>query len=144
MSCVLIIDDDDLVREIVKAMLVSEGHEVVLALDGQDGIRQFNNRRIDLVVCDVFMPNQDGIETLRELRRMNAGLPIVMMTGGATATQTETHNCPDVDFLRMTVLLGATKTIAKPFEVDELVALVQRCLGSRTQASAAGSIAGCQ
>ena len=118
MSCVLIIDDDDLVRDVVKAVLELDGHEVVVALDGQDGIRQFQDRRIDLVVCDVFMPNRDGIETLRELRRMNAGLPIVMMTGGTTETQTEMSNSPDVDFLRMTLLLGATKTIAKPFDVD--------------------------
>jgi len=144
MSCVLIIDDDDLVRDIVKTALLSGGHDVVLALDGRDGVRQFKDRRIDLVVCDVFMPNQDGIETLRELRRINASVPIVMMTGGGTMAKTEADNCPDVDFLRMTVLLGATKTIAKPFDVDELLALVQRCIGSRTQVNASGSMAGRQ
>lgn len=140
MSCVLVIDDDDLVREVVQTMLVSKGHKVVLALDGQDGIRQYKNQRIDLVVCDVFMPNSDGIETLRELRRMDASLPILMMTGGATTVQAEPHRFPDADFLRMTLLLGATRTIAKPFDVDELSALVQ-CLVSAPPSYTAGSAA---
>jgi len=130
MSCVLVIDDDELVREVVQTVLLSDGHEVVLALNGQDGIQQYKSQRIDLVVCDVFMPNGDGIETLRELRRMNASLPILMMTGGATMVQAEPRRSPDVDFLRMTMLLGATKTIAKPFNVDELLSLVHRCLVS--------------
>lgn len=130
MSCVLVIDDDDLVREVVEAALASQGHEVILALDGRDGVEQFKKRRFDLVVCDVFMPNHDGIETLRDLRTINPDLPILMMTGGAAVTHANGGEPADADFLRMSRLLGATSTIAKPFRLEELLDLVQRCLES--------------
>ena len=125
MSCVLVIDDDDLVREFMQTVLALEGHEVVLARDGRKGMCQLASHRFDLVFCDVFMPDQDGFATLRELREMRPGLPVVMMTGGPMMTQT---GAPDIDILRMALGLGATQTLEKPFDGEAMLGLLRRCL----------------
>lgn len=125
MARILVIDDDELVRSTVRAMLESGGHETVLAVDGEDGLRQFQKRAFDLVLCDVFMPRKEGLETVREIRQISATTPIISMTGSAPVKH---GGQPDPDFLRMSSLLGATRTIAKPFGRNELLALVRECL----------------
>ena len=82
MARILVIEDDELVRATVKRMLEDGGHAVDVAVDGIDGIRQFCGAPFDLVICDVFMPNKNGIETLRELRQINTDVPIIMMSAG--------------------------------------------------------------
>ena len=57
-------------------------------------LRQFQRQPCDLVVCDIFMPNKDGIATLRELRRLDAALPVITMTGGSPSARTETAPLP--------------------------------------------------
>lgn len=126
MARILVIDDDELVRGTVRVMLESDGHAVALAVDGEDGLRQFQSGTFDLVLCDVFMPQKEGLETVREIRQISAATPIISMTGSVPAKQ---GSQLDPDFLRMSSLLGATRTIAKPFRPNELLALVRECLG---------------
>ena len=106
-------------------MLESGGHEAVLAVDGEDRLRQFQRQMFDLVLCDVFMPQKEGLETVREIRQLSAATPIISMTGSLPARQGRRL---DPDFLRMSSALGATRTIAKPFGPNELLALVHECL----------------
>lgn len=127
MARILVIDDDELVRGTVQAMLQSDGYEVVLAVDGEDGIRQFQRQPFDLVLCDVFMPQKEGLATVREIRQLSTGIPIISMTGSVPANDSGPL---DPDFLRMSSALGATRTLAKPFRPRELLALVKECLGS--------------
>ncbi len=130
MPRILVIDDDDMVRGTVKAILERAGHEVTLAVDGEDGLRQFECQRCDLVVCDIFMPNKEGIATLRELRNLDAAIPVITMTGGSP-TAGRTGPTAYADYLNMSTLLGATRTIHKPFHATELIALVQECLDEK-------------
>ena len=125
MARILIIDDDELLRETVEAMLLSGGHKAVSAVDGEHGIRRFQEERFDLVLCDVFMPQKEGLETMRELRELSAVTPIISMTGSIASSGTGQL---DPDFLRMTAEFGATRTIVKPFKAADLLALVQQCL----------------
>ncbi len=127
---ILVIDDDDLLRETVRAMLEGGGHEVILAVHGDDGIRLFQEQPFDLVVCDVFMPQKDGLQTIREIREISPNTPIISMTGSCSRPSGGAHLDPD--FLRMTRGLGATQTLTKPFKAAKLLALVQRCLGPRS------------
>ena len=127
MAHILVIDDDELVRSTVRAMLESGGHETVLAVDGEDGLRQFQRQAFDLVLCDVFMPRKEGLETVREIRQISRDTPIISMTGSLPASE---GGRLDPDFLRMSGALGATRTIAKPFRPRELLALVKECLGT--------------
>ena len=126
MARILVIDDDDLIRGTVQTILASDGHEPVLAVDGEDGIRQFRRQPFDLVLCDVFMPHKDGLGTVREIRQLSAGTPIISMTGSIPTTD---GGRLDPDFLRMSGALGAMRTIAKPFRPHALLALVRECLG---------------
>ena len=126
MARILVIDDDELIRGTVRAILASDGHEPVLAVDGEDGIRQFRSQPFDLVLCDVFMPHKEGLATMREIRQLSAATPIISMTGSIPADDSDQAH---PDFLRMSGPLGATRTIAKPFRPRELLALVRKCLG---------------
>jgi len=130
MALILVIDDDEMVRSTVKAMLESRGHEVAVAVDGEDGQRQLEKRAFDLVLCDIFMPNKDGIGTLRDVRRVNPDLPIIIMTGGSPNAG-RIGDRTDVDYLHMARLLGATRTIGKPFTIKQLIVLVDEALAER-------------
>lgn len=126
MARILVIEDDELVQSTVRQMLEAAGHEVSTAADGDDGLRQFSRSRFDLVICDMFMPGKEGIETIRELRAAAAQIPIIGMTGGGSY-----RDVTDLDadgLLRMARTFGATRTIAKPFKAGDLLAAVQACL----------------
>jgi DNA-binding NtrC family response regulator len=126
MARVLVIDDEEDVRRVVDVMLRNAGHDPVLAVDGNDGLRHFQKQPFDLVICDVFMPNKEGIETLKEIRQLDPTVSIIMMSGGAPTAYFwgATHR----DYLAMAEALGATRTIEKPFKYLKLIGLVQECL----------------
>jgi CheY-like chemotaxis protein len=127
MALILVIDDDEMVRSTVKAMLESRGHAVAVAVDGEDGLRQLQQQPFDLVLCDIFMPNKDGIGTLREVRRADSAMPVIIMTGGSPNAG-RIGERTDVDYLHMARLLGATRTIGKPFTIKQLIDLVNEAL----------------
>jgi CheY-like chemotaxis protein len=126
MARILLVDDDEPVRATVQAMLVDRGHEVIPAVDGEDGILRFREQRFDLVICDVIMPNMDGLEMVRELRRLSRDIPIISMTGSFMRSTGGAHL--NAVYLRLCSELGATKVIAKPFRASELMPLVEQCL----------------
>jgi CheY-like chemotaxis protein len=125
MAHILVIDNDQLVRSTIQVALEFEGHTVVLAHDAQDGIREFGSRPFDLVICDVFMPDLSGLETISEIRGLSATAPIIAMTGGfAEAPETRFSS----DLLRIARHNGTTLRLTKPFRRDDLIALVRHCL----------------
>ena len=130
MARILVIEDDELVRATVKRMLEDGGHAVDVAVDGNDGILRFRGAPFDLVISDVFMPNKNGIETLRELRQINTDVPIIMMSAGIPEAW-RVAGLTDEDYLRMTAVLGATRTLEKPFRPGQLLALVREVLANR-------------
>jgi CheY-like chemotaxis protein len=107
-------------------MLKNAGHDAVLAVDGHDALRQFEQQRFDLVICDLFMPNKEGIATLRELRRLDPAVPVIMMSSDMPIASY--LGSAHVDYLGMAKALGATRTIEKPFKYSQLVSLVRECL----------------
>ncbi len=114
---ILLIDDDDLFREVTRLMLESGGHEVLEAKDGRDGLALFRKQPVDVVVTDLIMPQDEGIVTIRNIRALDKETRIVAISGsGRTA---------DVNFLTMAAKLGATSALAKPFEKEALLACVE-------------------
>jgi len=81
MARILVAEDDELVANVVLAMLRSGGYEVVLAKNGTEAVRIFGEQQFDLVLCDVHMPGKDGLEVTEEIRRAAPDMPIVSMTG---------------------------------------------------------------
>ena len=65
MALILVVDDDEGIRRVVEVMLKNAGHVPVLAVNGNDALQQFRQQHFDLVICDVVMPDKEGIETLR-------------------------------------------------------------------------------
>jgi CheY-like chemotaxis protein len=126
MARILIIDDEEEVRRVVDVMLKNAGYDAVLAVDGNDALRHFQQQRFDLVICDVFMPEKEGIETLKSLRQFDPVVPIIMMSGVAPTAYF--WGATQRNYLAMTEALGATRTIEKPFKYSQLIRLVHECL----------------
>ena len=109
----LVIDDDDLVRVTIAAMLEAAGYVVVQAEDGQQGVQLFQQHQIDLVVTDILMPSKEGIETIVEIRQRNREVRIIAVSGGGAIGAT-----PVLDAARQ---LGADDVLSKPFSKAELL-----------------------
>lgn len=101
-------------------MLASADYEVIRAEEGAAGPQLLKTHRIDLVVTDIIMPCMEGIETIREFREIDPDLPIIAMSGGGLTA--------GADYLRMAEALGANAILAKPFDREELLAIVEGCL----------------
>lgn len=122
---ILIIDDAADVCTSFQERLTIEGYQVWTASDGRKGLQLYHEYSCDLVITDVLMPELDGLEVVRTLRRLSATLPIIVMSGGGSR---------DLDFLVEAKIFGATQTISKPFRPDELVAMIHVLLNSTPQA----------
>ncbi|MBL8691332.1 MAG: response regulator [Rhodospirillaceae bacterium] len=120
MARILLIDDDATVRYALKQVLERAGHQVEEANDGMVGIEKYNATHPDIVVTDIIMPNQEGIETIIKLKRMAPEVAIIAMSGGG-----RTGNR---DFLAMAEKLGAARVMPKPFRPRELVEAVKALL----------------
>ncbi|WP_020474485.1 response regulator [Zavarzinella formosa] len=114
MATVLLVDDDVMVRAATRLMLERAGIDVAEAGDGAEGVRLFQKRQADVVLCDLFMPGKDGLELIRELCRDYPGVRIIAMSGGG-------HNGA-VDMLPAARKLGAAKVLYKPFNQAEVLA----------------------
>ena len=121
-ASILIIDDNEELRDTLVMLLEDEGYATLVAADGASGVRIFAAARPDLVITDVLMPGADGIETIREVRALDPDARIIAMSGGAVIG--------NAYYLRMAKVLGAMAVLAKPFEVEELVRAVASCLGA--------------
>jgi len=121
MARILVIDDEQAVRLFLREILETDGHEVVDAPDGKAGLRLFSEEPADLTIIDIFMPEKEGLETIRELRREYPGVKIIAISGGG--------GIGNFDFLHMAKRFGALRTIAKPFEKKEMLDAVQEALG---------------
>jgi two-component system, chemotaxis family, chemotaxis protein CheY len=119
MANVLVIDDEEQLRRLVARILRAEGHEVRVAANGREGLQMFREARPALLITDIVMPDQEGIETIIELRREAPEFPILAISGGGEGV-----------YLKLAAGVGATETLAKPFGADELVAAVERLLAN--------------
>ncbi|PYP37648.1 MAG: response regulator [Gemmatimonadetes bacterium] len=116
MARVLIIDDDVTLRQSLTKHLEHAGHEVRQAADGDAGVRAYERRAADVVIVDIFMPGQGGLQTIGRLRREWPGVKIVAISG--------TKQAGAIDVGGHALALGADQFISKPFEAAELAALV--------------------
>jgi putative two-component system response regulator len=114
---ILVIDDDDVVREVISEMLVSGGYDVVRAANAAEALERFTDEEIRLVVSDIVMPDLSGLELLEEMRLHRPSLPIVLVTGVNTR-----------DNLTEALTRGADGLVAKPFTQAELCVAVEKAL----------------
>ncbi|MFZ9683348.1 MAG: response regulator [Cephaloticoccus sp.] len=121
MAHILVIDDEENVRLLVAAILEQQGHQVQQADNGKTGMAAFRRTPPDLVITDLVMPEQEGVETILELRREKPGLPVIAMSGGLARSET---------YLDICRRLGVRATLSKPFGVKELLDVVGPALSA--------------
>ena len=116
---ILVVDDEADICTSLQERLTRGGYKVLTASDGRKGLQVYDGHLVDLVITDVLMPELDGLEVVRTLRRLGTAIPIIAMSGGGNR---------DLDFLAEAAEFGATRTISKPFRLKELVVMVHDLL----------------
>lgn len=130
MARILLIDDDNLLRSVLAKTLGYAGHEVLQASNGQQGVDLFRAITVDLVITDLVMPVQEGVETIVQIRRENPLMPIIAISGGLTHSSL---------YLKMAEKIGARRVLGKPFMPQELIQAVAEVLGISKPAADAGT-----
>ena len=121
MAHILLIDDDDAIRGMVRITLEHTGHTVTEAADGREGLQQLRGRAPDLVITDLIMPEKEGLEVMMEARKTHPSLRFIAMSGAGRRGS---------DYLRVAKYLGAKCILSKPFTPEQLMAEVNRLLAS--------------
>jgi len=122
MATILLVDDDDAVREMLARMLVGMGHEVQQAADGVECLRRVEARSFDLLITDIVMPEQGGLRTIDGVRKRCPGTKILAISGGGSLMNS-------ADYLALAESLGAHGTLEKPFDLEELESAVASLVG---------------
>ena len=123
MKRILLIEDDENIRRMLLMSLESYGYLVTEAGDGKEGLASYKASPADLVITDLVMPEKEGLETIRELRKTNPRVKIIAMSGGSRSNAGEN--------LKMAKLFGAAALVSKPFEVSKLAQTIAELLGER-------------
>ena len=131
MARVLVIDDDELFVKLMVLALKQRGHNVESALDGEAGYRLFGATDFDAVVCDIVMPEKEGIETIQQMRRDRPTLGIVAISGGL-----HLGHSSSIDVLDVVEKLGADVSLKKPFQMSALCQAVEGALAAHTWSAA--------
>ena len=124
MARILIIEDDIQLQKMLHQMLIHEGYEVQVACNGIEGIKCYHNTPADLVLTDIIMPEKSGIETISDLKKIHPEVTIIAMSGGGRA---------DIKLLEIAKILGAQRTINKPFTREKLLTTIKEVLKESSQ-----------
>ena len=117
---ILVVDDDDQLREMLRKMLEKAGYEVIEAADGKEALNLQEKSPSDLMITDIIMPEKEGIDTIMDFRMNYPQVRIIAMSGGGRIGPTE--------YLDMAEKLGADKTFAKPFSSKAMLATIKDLL----------------
>jgi CheY-like chemotaxis protein len=134
MPHILVVDDDPMVCMAIELYLERHNFQVTIADGGEAGLRAFEDGKFDLMIVDIFMPHMRGFESIRIFHERAPTLPLIAMSGYAFANL----NSPAPDFLRMTLELGASRCLRKPFTPAALLTVINECL-SETRSRPSGT-----
>ncbi len=123
MVSVLVIDDDTQVRTFLRDVLEAEGYEVRDAANGKVGVKAYRQQSADLVLCDIFMPEKEGLQTIRELHDEFGNVKIVAITGGNSRLS-------QADVLALAKKCGAVAGLGKPVKSSTLIGTLKQILAA--------------
>jgi CheY-like chemotaxis protein len=118
----LVIDDEALLRSLLRTILAQAGHEVFEARNGAAALRLLEAQGVDVIFCDMVMPGLDGLETIRRLRQRAPTARIVAMSGGGRSSE---------GVLGSALGVGANLILDKPFTVEQVVAAADEALAQQ-------------
>ena len=122
MARILVVDDDQFLRLLITRALETAGHSVSSCENGRQAVEHIQHADTDLLITDILMPEMDGVDTVRAIRRLQPDLPIIAISAGGPAKAS--------DFLSLAQAFGATETLTKPFRPEDIVAAAGRLLKS--------------
>ncbi|MEE9219753.1 MAG: response regulator [Acidobacteriota bacterium] len=114
---VLVVDDETIIRQLLSDFLKAKGYDVASVGSGEEALQWLREHRPSLVLLDIFMPNVNGLEVMRELKRTQPELCVLVLSGYV-----------DEDLEQQVKLLGACNCLPKPFDIHKLYALISSCL----------------
>ena len=117
MQKILVIDDEPHILLMLKKMLERHDFEIEMATNGAEGLSLFKLSTPDLVITDIIMPEMEGLETIREMKRIKPDLKIIAMSGGGKVSADS--------YLKIAGIFGGSKSLAKPFTMNEMLLAVQ-------------------
>ncbi|MEO5330648.1 MAG: response regulator [Magnetococcus sp. YQC-5] len=124
MARILVVDDDPLIRNLLREILEQAGHEVAEAANGRVGLRLVRQHPPDLVMTDILMPEKDGVELIMELKELVPAVRIVAMSGGGRGLDAAFN-------LRMAMDFGANRLLVKPFSRQQALEVVHEALTAK-------------
>ena len=122
MPKILVVEDDAVIRHMLSGILVKMGHEVAAAGDGVEALRLLGAAPFDVVITDLIMPEMDGLELIRELRKRNSPQKIIAMSGGGRNSA--------ADYLEIAMMMSAVTTLQKPFTVKAVADAISRAMSA--------------
>jgi CheY-like chemotaxis protein len=122
MGVVLVVDDDAMIRDVIRSALEGAGHRVIEAAEGSEALQKLTEGSVELLIVDIMMPKKGGIETLMELRRSVPGIKTIVVTGKV--------DTDSASFKNLIHAFGVQQVFPKPFDLEELTAAVEQLLGA--------------
>lgn len=117
---VLLVDDEDMIRDLFSAILIDAEYDVTCASNGAEAVKILQDKTFDLVITDILMPEKEGVETIMELKKKTPETRIIALSGGG-----RTKNFMP---LKIAARAGADMTLQKPIEPDDLVKAVRKVM----------------
>jgi DNA-binding response OmpR family regulator len=117
MACILIVEDDRDLREMLKTTLVKRKYTVFEASNGKEALYRFKPAITDLVITDLIMPDEDGLKLIMKIREIKPGIKIIAISGGGKAGPG--------NYLDLAKALGADEIFSKPFSIYDLIRKVE-------------------
>ena len=114
---ILIVDDEPDICEMLAKILSKEGYEVKITTNGKGTLKEVTNGKVDIVLLDIIMPEQDGIETLRQIKAIRPQIPVIMFTAYVSMST-----------IRDAMRFGAYDYIAKPFDLESIKKVIKKRL----------------
>lgn len=118
---VLVVDDEENIREVLSNYLVNLNYDVVTAVDGEDALAKYQKGQFDLVISDLLMPNIDGLELLKQIRSIDKEVVFLMITG-----------YPSIETAVDAIKKGAYDYITKPFHMEDVKLRIERAFEKRS------------
>lgn len=128
MKKILIIDDDEQIREMLEVFLNNAGYKTTTAINGKEGELLYQSEGADLVIMDLYMPEQTGLETLVKLKSYFSDVKVIAMSGGYRESYRSDYKGAE-DITAIAKKFGAVKTLTKPMKLSLLLKTVKEIVG---------------